>query len=585
MAQSLPQHLQKYIVEQDYNKYTAMDHAVWRYILRQLRAFLSKHGHPSYLEGLKKTGIEIDRIPKISEISSKLEKFGWRALPVSGFIPPAAFMELQALSVLPIASDMRTLEHLEYTPAPDIVHEAAGHAPILANPEFAEYLQRYAQVAKKAIISSEDLAQYEAIRVLSDLKENPESTEAQITAAQKNLDHVSKNISHISEAAELSRMNWWTAEYGLIGTLEHPKIFGAGLLSSVGESRWCLSDKVKKLPLTVDCIHTSYDITEPQPQLFVTPDFKTLSKVLNQFSRKMAFRHGGLEGVNKAIQAQSVTTIALNSGLQISGICSEALLTEQGELAYLKLRGPTQLSAQDQELSGHDKQYHKEGFGSPVGFFKTRPGDCPSTFSDADLKNLGFEKQALVQFQYTNGIEIKGIYKSHLRANGGNNSAGKLMLMTFENCLVTWKGQTLFDPSWGTYDMAIGSVISSVFGGPADRVSYGETDDFVAARVPQPKYSDEQKLLFNLYQQVRTLRENKSEGPALEAALEPILKNHAEHFSKDWLLKLEAFELLLSRAPQSALKTKIRSELKDMSSSTPEKKTVIEDGLNLAHQL
>jgi len=579
MAQSLPQHLKKYIVQQDYSKYTSLDHAVWRYILRQLRAFLSKHGHPSYLEGLKKTGIEIDRIPKISEISSKLEKFGWRALPVSGFIPPAAFMELQALGVLPIASDMRTLDHLEYTPAPDIVHEAAGHAPILADPEFAEYLRQYAQVAKKAIISSEDLAQYEAIRVLSDLKENPASTETQIAAAQKNLDRVSKNISHISEAAQLSRMNWWTAEYGLIGSLEEPKIFGAGLLSSVGESRWCLSDKVKKLPLTVDCIQTSYDITEPQPQLFVTPDFKTLSKVLNQFSRKMAFRHGGLEGVNKAIQAQSVTTIALNSGLQISGICSEALLTEHGELAYLKLRGPVQLSAKDQELLGHDKQYHKDGFGSPVGFFKAKPTDCPSTLNDADLKNLGFEKDALVQFQYSNGIEIKGIYKSNLRVDG------KLILMTFENCLVTWKGQTLFDPSWGTYDMAIGSSVSSVFGGPADRISYGETDDFVAARVPQPKYSDEQKLLFDLYQQVRQLRESKVTDLELEKSLEPILKTHAEHFPKDWLLKLEAFELLLSRAPKSSLKTKLRSELKDLSSSAPEKKAVIEDGLSLAHQL
>lgn len=578
MAQSLPQHLQKYIVEQDYSKYTSLDHAVWRYILRQLRSFLSKNAHPSYLEGLQKTGIEIDRIPKISEISSKLEKFGWRALPVSGFIPPAAFMELQALSVLPIASDMRTLEHLEYTPAPDIVHEAAGHAPILANPEFAAYLQQYAQVAKKAIISSEDLAQYEAIRVLSDLKENPSSTDAEIAEAQKNLDHVSKNISHISEAAQLSRMNWWTAEYGLIGSLDQPRIFGAGLLSSVGESRLCLSDKVKKLPLNVDCIDMTYDITEPQPQLYVTPDFHTLSVVLEQFAETMAYKKGGLEGIRKAIQAQSVTTLELNSGLQISGICSEALLSEQ-HLAYLKFRGPTQLCAKDQELLGHDKSYHKGGFGSPVGFFQQKPNQDPATLSDADLKTLGFEKDALVQFKYTSGIEIKGIYKSNLRVGG------KLVLMTFESCLVTWKGQTLFDPSWGTYDMAVGSSVASVFGGAADRISYGETDDFVAARVPQPKYSTEQKLLFDLYQQVRTLRENKTANTDLEKALEPILKKHTEHFSVDWLLKLEAYELILNRAPSSSLKTKIQTELKELSSSLPEKKTVIDDGLNLAHQI
>ena len=137
----LPEHLKKYIVEQDEAKYTPIDQACWRYVMRQLRDFLCIYAHESYIDGLTQTGISTESIPQISEISSHLEKFGWRALPVSGFIPPAAFMELQALSVLPIASDMRTLGHIKYTPAPDIVHEAAGHAPLLANKEFSDYLQ------------------------------------------------------------------------------------------------------------------------------------------------------------------------------------------------------------------------------------------------------------------------------------------------------------------------------------------------------------------------------------------------------------------------------------------------------------
>jgi phenylalanine-4-hydroxylase len=198
------------------------------------------------MEGLQKTGIDIEKIPRIEDISRNLENFGWRALPVSGFIPPAAFMELQSLSVLPIASDMRTIDHLEYTPAPDIVHEAAGHAPILVNPVFAEYLREYSAVARKAIISKEDLDIYEAIRNLSDIKENPESTMEDIQQAEDHLAKVSSQVTHVSEATELSRMNWWTAEYGLIGSLENPKIFGAGLLSSLGESHSCLLDDVKK---------------------------------------------------------------------------------------------------------------------------------------------------------------------------------------------------------------------------------------------------------------------------------------------------------------------------------------------------
>lgn len=190
----LPVHLKKYIVEQDYSRYTPSDQAVWRYIMRQLTDYLSRHAHPCYLEGLKRTGIEVDHIPEIARMSEKLEKFGWRAVPVSGFIPPAAFMELQAYGYLPIASDLRTIDHLLYTPAPDIVHEAAGHAPILIEPEFAAYLKAYAQVARKAIISREDIDQYEAIRILSDAKEDPDSTVAQIATAERKLNEVTANM-------------------------------------------------------------------------------------------------------------------------------------------------------------------------------------------------------------------------------------------------------------------------------------------------------------------------------------------------------------------------------------------------------
>ena len=155
MVEKLPAHLRKYVATQDYDLYTAEEQATWRYLLLQLRKFLKETAHPCYEDGLRKTGISTERIPKISEMDDLLQKFGWGAIPVSGFIPPAAFMEFQSLGILPIACDMRSLDHLLYTPAPDIVHEAAGHAPILIDPEYAEYLKSYAQVAKKAIISKE----------------------------------------------------------------------------------------------------------------------------------------------------------------------------------------------------------------------------------------------------------------------------------------------------------------------------------------------------------------------------------------------------------------------------------------------
>ncbi len=570
MAEVLPSHLKKYVVEQHYEKYTPLDQAVWRYIMRQLRNFLSQHAHESYLEGLEKTGIEVERIPHIKDISEKISKFGWRALPVSGFIPPAAFMELQSLGVLPIASAMRTLDHLLYTPAPDIVHEAAGHAPILVQPEFAQYLREYAQVARKAIISREDLNLYEAIRVLSDVKENPESTKEEIERAQNELEKTTAQISHVSEAAELGRMNWWTAEYGLIGDLKKPKIFGAGLLSSVGESKWCLSDKVKKIPLSLDCLKTSYDITEPQPQLFVTPDFKTLSKVLQQMADQMAFRKGGYESVQKAIKADNVNTVELDSGIQISGKCVEAILADDKKtMIYLRFQGPTQLCYQDQELEGHGPKYHASGFGTALG-----------QLNSASWKTVLEKMGSQVHLEFSSSVKIDGVLSKKLESKDG-----KLLVVSFEKCSVRYKDQVLFEPPWGTYDLAIGNHVPSVFGGPADREKFGMMDDFVAARVPEKKLSQAEQDLYRHYQTVRDLREKRVQGRDLEAKLETLLERHQKQFPFDWLLLLEAYELLVSWAPRSFLAEEIQVTLKKFAQTHPEKKGVIEDGLSLAQQL
>lgn len=571
-ADFLPPHLRKYVVTQNYAKYTPVDQAVWRYILRQLKAFLSVHAHSCYVEGLEKTGIEIERIPRISDISDKLEKFGWRAMPVSGFIPPAAFMELQSLGVLPVASDMRTIDHLLYTPAPDIVHEAAGHAPILIHPEFAEYLRQYAQVAKKAIISKEDLDLYEAIRELSDIKENPVSTKEEISAAEKNLERVTKNNTHVSEATELGRMNWWTAEYGLIGDLKNPKLFGAGLLSSVGEAKFCLSEKVKKIPLSVHCIETSYDITEPQPQLFVTPDFPTLTKVLEEMASKMAYRTGGLEGIRKAMEAKSVNTIQLNSGIQVSGVVVEPILAADKTIVYIKTQGPTQISFADRQLAGHGRDYHSQGFGSPIGDLKTMPGKDPATFALADWEKLGVKKNADIKLEYASGVSVTGTLKNIWAQNGVT------LILTLENAKAVYQDQVLFDPNWGTYDIVMGRTVASVFGGPADRLAFGETDDFVAKRVPAPKYSDRELKLHRQYQALRDLREKKIEAGALESGLKEILDLHDREFSDDWLLRLEAYELLAKNLPSSALKIRVEKDLQNLSQESEKTASLIRDG-------
>jgi phenylalanine-4-hydroxylase len=576
MPASIPPHLRRYVVEQDYSRYTPVDQEVWRYVMRQLKSFLATHAHPCYIEGLAKTGIEVDRIPEISRMSEKLEKFGWRAVPVSGFIPPAAFMELQALGFLPIACDIRTIEHLTYTPAPDIVHEAAGHAPILVDPAFAAYLKAYAQVARKAIISKEDMDQYEAIRVLSDLKEDPSSTPEQIAEAEKQLTEVSTKISQPSEAAILGRMNWWTAEYGLIGSLDDPKIFGAGLLSSVGEARTCLGPTVKKIPFTLDCINYTYDITEPQPQLFVTPDFHTLTEVLEQLSTRMAYRMGGIEGLKRAKLAATVNTVELNSGLQISGQLKEFIAIDDVEPVYLQFEGRTQLSVHGTQLSGHGTATHTLGFGSPVGYLEDA-STCLSEMSDAQLHRLGIAHGRRTRLKFRNGVEVHGEVTSFLR-----EADGRLVLVSFRDCSVVRGGQVLFEPAWGTYDMAVGTKIVSVFGGPADREAYGVTDDFAAKVIPRKSLSPLMKYKHQLYQEARAVADGLKHGrlksdQALSDQVEEIVTKVEADFPHEWLLRLVLLELA-EKLPSDSWRPRLELELKNLGEADPTVAKAVEDG-------
>src|SRR5437763_14457723 len=172
-VQSLPKHLLQFAVDQRYAEYTSVDHAVWRFIMRQNIFFLKEYAHKVYFQGLLDTGISFERIPRIEEMNDILGRIDWGAVAVDGFIPPAAFMEFQAYKVLVIACDMRQIHHIEYTPATDIVHEAAGHAPIIVDSEYSNYLKRFGEVGAKAMQSRRDFELFQAIRHLSILKEMP----------------------------------------------------------------------------------------------------------------------------------------------------------------------------------------------------------------------------------------------------------------------------------------------------------------------------------------------------------------------------------------------------------------------------
>jgi phenylalanine-4-hydroxylase len=565
----LPKHLKQFIKPQDYSDYTPINQAVWRYVMRKNVDYLSKVAHSSYIEGLKKTGIEIDTIPSMYGMNRILTEIGWAAVAVDGFIPPNAFMEFQAYNVLVIASDIRQLEHIEYTPAPDIIHEGAGHAPIIANPEYAEYLRRFGEIGCKAISSHKDYQMYEAIRLLSILKEAEGTPQADIDTAEQAVADLQNNMGELSEMAQIRNLHWWTVEYGLIGTLENPKIYGAGLLSSIGESAWCMTDNVKKIPYDLSAANQSFDITKLQPQLYVTPDFAYLSMILEEFANKMALRTGGLSGINKLIHSNALGTIELSTGIQISGVFTN-VIENQGKPVYIQTTGKTALSYREKELVGHGTTKHPEGFGSPIGKLKGI-NLAIEDMSPKDLKAYGVYETKTATLDFEGDITVTGEI-----ITGKRNLHGEIILITFKNCTVTHGETILFRPEWGTYDMAVGKKLASAFSGPADVSSFDLISHVPSSKTIKAKHTAERDDLELLYHSIRNIRETKD----TTTKLEPIFQNLKANHPKDWLLAIEITELLKERN-EPELTAAILLYLEKLKETRPEVSHLITGGLDL----
>ena len=564
----LPEHLKQFIVPQNYEQYTAMDQAVWRFVMRKNTAFLKDVAHESYLGGLKKAGISIEAIPSIYGMGRILKEIGWAAVAVDGFIPPNAFMEFQANKVLVIASDIRQLEHIEYTPAPDIIHEASGHAPIIVNPDYAEFLRRLGKIGARAILSKHDVALYEAVRKLSILKEAGAADKKKILDAEAAVKKLQDEECSLSEMAQVRNMQWWSVEYGLVGPLENPKIYGAGLLSSIGESAQCLGPGVKKLPYSLDVVNMSFDITRPQPQLYVAPDFAYLMEVLEAFADTLSIRTGGYKGLQKLINSESVGTIELNTGLQISGIFSRVILNENKEVVYFKTSGATALAYREKELIGHGVSYHKDGYSSPLGMLKSVSLPLEN-MTAVDLKAYDFYDGKQLSFEFESGIKVKGV-----NITGMRNVAGKIMIIQLSNCTVTYKEEVLFRPEFGVFDMAIGNTVVSAFAGAADPCSFPNL--YRASRTPSisKETNDKTLALCELAQRIRDLRASESFS---EKDLDNIFGILTQEHPYNWLLPLEVLELSNS----AKLKSCIKKHLSKLAFEKPNLSGLIASGLDL----
>lgn len=568
IIQNLPKHLHSYIIEQNYNNYTSRDQAVWRYVMKRNLDYLSKVAHPSYVKGLKTTGISIDHIPSTDDMNKSLGKIGWAAVTVDGFIPPAAFMEFQKHNVLVIAADIRPFDQIEYTPAPDIIHEAAGHAPIIADPEYAEYLRYFGEIGSKAFSSKNDYKIYEAIRHLSILKANPYSSIKDIENAEKQLNNLSSKSGMPSEMTLIRNLHWWTVEYGLIGNIDKPKIYGAGLLSSIGESKNALKFDVKKIHYSIDAMDYGFDITKPQPQLFVTPDFKTLTNVLDEFSNQLALRTGGLDGLMKAIESGATATIEYTSGLQISGTFTDVMIYN-GRPIYLNTTGPTSLNFKHKMIKGEGKEAHADGFGSPIGKIK---GYLKPTrlLTDIELAQLGIEKDKKCTFEFESGVKVSGILKRIIRKEG------ILVLLSFVECTVKHNRKTLFEPNWGQYDMAVGESIISAFSGPADPDGFCLVAKAATEKTHKINYDEQTLIIHSLYEKLRIIDRSKDNAASI---LTQIIKEYESTKQNDWLLLVEIYKVSKEIPECKEAQSTVLEKLELLKQSNPNLSHLVQFGL------
>ena len=234
------------VVEQPWDSYTATDHSVWGTLFRRQRKVLAGRACAEFLASQDQMGMGEDAIPKFSELNLQLRaSTGWEVIGVEGLLPELTFFEHLANRRFPVTWWIRRPEQLDYLSEPDLFHDLFGHVPLLMNPVFADYMQAYGRGGVKAHgVGPEALA-------------------------------------------ELTRLYWYTVEFGLINTAEGLRIYGAGIVSSSGESRYCLESpapnrigfdllRVMRTRYRIDTFQKTYFVIDNFDQLFEAtgPDFR-----------------------------------------------------------------------------------------------------------------------------------------------------------------------------------------------------------------------------------------------------------------------------------------------------------------------
>lgn len=225
------------IKDVDYND---EEQGVWQFVAGQLEEIQARRASEFYLQAKKDLGISNGRIPQLTEMNRRLKELSnFRLAPIEGLVETRAFLSWLSWRTMLSTQYIRHASRPEYTPEPDIVHEAIGHIPMFTNRNFADYSQFIGHGAR--------------------------------IATDKQLE-------------ELGRLYWFTVEFGLIEEKGELKAYGAGLLSSFGELEHAFGDEVERRPFDLEqVINTDYDYSDMQKILYVIPSYAELKDATRRY--------------------------------------------------------------------------------------------------------------------------------------------------------------------------------------------------------------------------------------------------------------------------------------------------------------
>lgn len=226
-----------YTIDQNWDAYTAEEHAVWATLFQRQVRLLKDRVVPVFLDHVDGLAMAGDGIPDFRRLNDILHKAtGWTVVAVPGLVPDATFFEHLANRRFPSTCFIRKPEELDYLEEPDTFHDVFGHVPLLLDPVFADYMQEYGKGGLKA--------------------------------------------DGQGALKRLARLYWYTVEFGLTRTPDGLRIYGAGIASSAGETVFALEDRSpNRVALDLERVmRTDYRIDDYQETYFVIPGFRSLMK-------------------------------------------------------------------------------------------------------------------------------------------------------------------------------------------------------------------------------------------------------------------------------------------------------------------